>query len=203
MQVITGLAVVGAVPLTVGVVGWITGFCMGMVNHGRWHAWAQTGQALMLAGLACGLVLLILAVLWRGRPPLPRYPGPAAVVEPDLTPLALPEHQQYFASPPPELEYPVEQYPAEQHRRDQYPPDQYRPGGYLSAPPPAEYPPAAYPPGQYQSLDPGLSPDTVPGFRPQQPFAALPRYPERPRQRAYPAPPEPLSTDSADHQWSR
>jgi hypothetical protein len=183
MQVITGLAVVGAVPLTVGVVGWITGFCMGMVDHGRWHAWAQTGQALMLAGLACGLVLLILAVLWRGRPPLPGYPGPAAVVEPDLTPLALPEHQQYFAGPPPEPLYPVEQYP---------------PRGYLSAPPPAQYPP-----GQYQSLDPGLSPDTTPGFRPQQPFAALPRYPEQPRQRAYPAPPEPLSTDSADHQWSR
>jgi hypothetical protein len=76
MQVVTGLAVVGAVPLTVGVVGWITGFCMGMVDHGRWHAWAQACQTLMLAGLACGLVLLILAVLWRGRPSVPGYPEP-------------------------------------------------------------------------------------------------------------------------------
>jgi hypothetical protein len=32
MQVMTGLAVVGAVPLTAGVVGWITGFCMGLAG---------------------------------------------------------------------------------------------------------------------------------------------------------------------------
>ncbi|HEY1915207.1 MAG TPA: hypothetical protein VGH27_06470, partial [Streptosporangiaceae bacterium] len=149
MQVILGVAVVGAVPFTVGVVGWITGFCMGMVDHGRWHAWAQTGQWLMLAGAACGLVLLLLAVLWRGRPSSSGYPGLAglaglaAVAEPDLTPLAAPEHQQYLAEPPPEPEYPPElEYPQYSPGLE-YPPGYYPPGEYLSAPVPSAPVPSA------------------------------------------------------------
>jgi hypothetical protein len=114
MQVITGLAVVGAVPLTAGVVGWITGFCMGLAGHGRWHAWAQAGQILMLAGAACGLVLLGLVVAWRGRPPRPGY---AAARGPDLVPLASPEQQQDLAGPPPQS-YPL------------YPQEHYAPPGF-------------------------------------------------------------------------
>jgi hypothetical protein len=115
MQVMTGLAVVGAVPLTAGVAGWITGFCMGLAGHGRWHAWVQAGEILMLAGAGCGLVLLALVMAWRGQPSRPGH----AAREPDLVPLAWPEQQQYLAGQPPQS-YPL--YPQEH-----YPPPGFRP----------------------------------------------------------------------------
>jgi len=109
MRVIAWLAVAGAVPLTAGVILWVTGTAMGLASRSGWSGLAVAGEFLVLAGLLCGLGLMIMAALWQRQ--LPRGPaataaGPPAYSGPSLMPLASPEQQAYRAELPSAAAYP-------------------------------------------------------------------------------------------------
>jgi hypothetical protein len=58
------IAVAGSIPLTLGVIMWITGTAMGLASHHGWAGVAQVGVILMLAGLLCGLALIVVTAAW-------------------------------------------------------------------------------------------------------------------------------------------
>jgi hypothetical protein len=108
-RVLTGLAIAGAVPMTAGTILWLTGTAMGSAYHGHWARTAGLGEALLLAGLLCGLGMFVFAAVaerWTPRQPEvpPTHGGQ------DLMPLAAPEHQAFLAGTPPPPEPPP--YPA-------------------------------------------------------------------------------------------
>jgi hypothetical protein len=75
---------------------------MGAAYQGHWGTTAGFGEVLLLAGLICGLGVFVIAVAGERRTPQ----GPSAPPgggEPDLMPLASPEHQAFLADPPPPL----------------------------------------------------------------------------------------------------
>jgi hypothetical protein len=103
MRAIAWLAVAGAVPLTAGAILWVTGTAMGLASRSGWSGLAVAGEFLVLAGLLCGLGLIITAALWRRQ--LPRglaasAAGPPTCSGPSLMPLASPEQQAYPAELP-------------------------------------------------------------------------------------------------------
>jgi hypothetical protein len=121
-RVLTGLAIVGAFPMTAGAILWLAGTVMGSAYHGHWSGTAGLGEVLLLAGLLCGLAMFVFAAGAERR--TPRQPEvPSTRGEPDLMPLAAPEHQAFAADP----------YLAE----PQFPPDEQWPD---PEPPPPAYP---------------------------------------------------------------
>jgi hypothetical protein len=106
-RLLVGVAVVGAIPVTLGAILWLTGTVMGSVYHGRWSDTAGLGGVLLLAGLVCGLILFVLAAAGE------RWTLPESRKAPrDLTPLASPEQQAFLADPPPPDQGPPPPYPA-------------------------------------------------------------------------------------------
>src|SRR5487761_1791749 len=100
MRVIAGAAIAGAIPLTLGAIFWIVGSAMGLASHPGWGGLAQAGVVMMLAGLACGLIVIAAGAIWQPRAPgIPA--GPAQKEPPPdgltLTPLASPEQQEYLS----------------------------------------------------------------------------------------------------------
>jgi hypothetical protein len=99
-RVLTGVAITGAVPMTVGTILWLTGTVMGSAYHGHWAGPAGLGEVLLLAGLLCGLAMFVFAaVAERWTPRQPEVPSTQG--GPDLMPLAAPEHQAFLAGSPP------------------------------------------------------------------------------------------------------
>ncbi len=103
IRAITCLAVAGAVPLTVGTILWVIAAVMqGPAAARGWGGTASAGEVLVLAGLACGLALIIMATRWQRRTP---HPAAASAAEPfagneqALMPLASPGQQAYPAGP--------------------------------------------------------------------------------------------------------
>jgi hypothetical protein len=122
-RLLVGLAIAGAVPLTVGALLWLVGAAMGAAYHGHWSATAGLGEVLLAAGLICGLGVFLLAVVGERWTP-PGRPAPASGGEPDLMPLASPEHQAFLAGPPPPASPSPPappQFPPEQHWPDPEP----------------------------------------------------------------------------------
>lgn len=67
MRAIACLAVAAAVPLTAGTILWVVATVMRRsAPHGRGGT-ASAGEVLVLAGLVCGLALIIAATLWQRR----------------------------------------------------------------------------------------------------------------------------------------
>src|SRR5579859_2691401 len=102
-KLVVALAVVGAIPLTTGVLIWAIGSVMGIGFHGGWNVVAGTGRIIALAGLLPGLVMIVLAAsgrreMMRARPrnqpapPPPPYPPgthpPPAAPRPPALPAA-------------------------------------------------------------------------------------------------------------------
>src|SRR5579863_5394356 len=90
-KLVVALAVVGAIPLTTGVLIWAIGSVMGIGFHGGWNGVAGTGRIIALAGLLPGLVMIVLAAsgrreMMRARP-RPR-PVPAGTQPPARGPRA-------------------------------------------------------------------------------------------------------------------
>jgi hypothetical protein len=133
MRAITCLAVAGAVPLTVGAILWVIATVMqGLASARGWGGTAGAGEILVLAGLVCGLAMIIMATLWQRGTPRPAAAGAASTFAGDgqaLVPLAPPEQQAYPAGPAGMPLYP-QPYPS-------YPQPE------RADPPPATYPPAA------------------------------------------------------------
>jgi hypothetical protein len=99
-RVLTGLAIAGACPMTVGTILWLTGTAMGAAYPGHWGGTAGLGEVLLAAGLLCGLGMFVFAAVaerWTPRQP----EMPATQGGPDLMPLAAPEHQAFLTDPPP------------------------------------------------------------------------------------------------------
>ncbi len=165
IRVIAWLAVAGAVPLTAGVVLWVTGTAMGLASRSGWSGLGVAGEFLMLAGLLCGLGLMIMAALWQRQ--LPRGPaatdaGPPAYSGPSLMPLASPEQQAYRAELPSAPAYPQ---PDAGYPEPDGPVPAYRlPHGSTPA-----YPPDGTMPSYPQ-----------PGVAYPQPDGAMPSYPQPP-----------------------
>jgi hypothetical protein len=193
-RLVVGLAVTGAVPLTVGVIVWIIGSVLGLAHRGAADPAVVVGEFLMLAGLLFGLAVIVLAIAGararplsaatrsggnvRGEQGLPEQGLP----EQGLLPLASPEQQAFLADPPPPPYVPPP--PA----NPPYPPveETYRPD-WEAYPPPAGQPPAGHQPsaGQWpQQAMPGAwtsppGPPAVPGppgqgFFPDRGFPADP-----------------------------
>lgn len=102
LRVIAGLAIAGAVPLTLGAIFWIVGSALGLASHPGWGGLAQAGVIMMLAGLACGAIVVAAAAGWQRRQPGTATGPGRPVPTPDgraLTPLASPEHQEYLSGP--------------------------------------------------------------------------------------------------------
>jgi len=110
-KLVVALAVVGAIPLTTGVLIWAIGSVMGIGFHGGWNGVAGTGRIIALAGLLPGLVMIVLAAsgrreMMRARPRNQPAPAPAPYPpEHNLLPVA-PEHQAFLADPPPPEQVP-------------------------------------------------------------------------------------------------
>jgi hypothetical protein len=103
-RVLTGLAIAGAVPMTLGTILWLTGAAMGAAYHGGWGGLAGLGEVLLLAGLLCGLAMFVFAaVAERWTPRQPEVPSALLSAQDgqDLTPLATPEHQAFMTGPAP------------------------------------------------------------------------------------------------------
>jgi hypothetical protein len=125
---LAALAVTGAVPLTVGVILWVTGTVLQAGYHGGWSATAGTGELLIMAGLLCGLCMFVLAansVRWTPRVPVGR-------ARRALQQLASPEQQAWLADQP---------------RPAAAPQQAAEPGFPPVAPPPGNLPPGNLPPG--------------------------------------------------------
>jgi hypothetical protein len=149
MRAIACLAVAGAVPLTVGAILWVIASVMqGLASAHGWGGTAGVGEVLVLAGLVCGLAMIIMATRWQRGTPRPAAAGPAGRLEGNgqaLMPLASPEQQAYPAGPAgmPLYPQPPAGYPQADPQMLPYPrPDPAYPEADLAYPPP----PAAYPP---------------------------------------------------------
>jgi hypothetical protein len=112
-RLLVGLAVTGAVPLTAGVIVWITGSLLGLAHHGTPNTAPVIGEIMMLAGLLFGLAVIVLAITGaRARPhsAAARSGGDVhgeqglseqGMMGPGLMPLASPEQQAFLADPHP------------------------------------------------------------------------------------------------------
>jgi hypothetical protein len=200
-RLVVGLAITGAIPLTVGVILWVIGSAMRTAYHGGWSGPADVGEVMVLAGLVCGLALFVFAAAEQRR--MPRGPTGWADAslqrgEQALMPLDSPEHQAFLADPqpmpvrlagpgvPPGGVPPAD--PVYPQAGEFYPPaGEAHPLAGAAYPPAGQvYPPAAGPwpdQGMPQAWipPPGLGAPTGPGYRDN---------PEFPRERGFPVPPE-------------
>jgi hypothetical protein len=72
MRAIACLALAGAVPLTVGAILWVIASVMqGLASAHGWGGTAGAGAVLVLAGLVCGLAMIIMATRWQRGTPQP------------------------------------------------------------------------------------------------------------------------------------
>lgn len=142
-RLLAGLAITGAVPLTVGAIAWITGTAMKAVYHGRWGSTAGLGEVLVVVGLICGLIMFVIAATGDRAGPRPT----ATTGRTAALPLASPEQQAALADP--------------------RPPDPGPPTGPIAATGPlpltGQVPPGAVPP---QVIEPYLAPAPFPPERP-------------------------------------
>ena len=189
MRVIAGAAIAGAIPLTLGAIFWIVGSAMGLASHPGWGGLAQAGVVMMLAGLACGLIVIAAAAIWQHRAPgIPA--GPAQKEPPPdgltLTPLASPEQQEYLSrrsgQPPPFEPPPFEPppLPMPAYPRPEETPAYLQPEAITLYPPPA--------PGPAYQQPAGPAPYPQPEAMPAYPAAGPgPAYPQPEAMPAYPA----------------
>jgi hypothetical protein len=131
------IAAAGSIPLTLGVIMWIVGTSMGLASHHGWAGVARVGLILMLAGLLCGLALIVLAVVWRrGRP----GPGPSGAGDPRPPGVGEEWNHAVGADPiPVSSPAPVPFQPPALAPDPAFPPDRAPPGP--AAPPGPEIPP--------------------------------------------------------------
>jgi hypothetical protein len=66
---LTSLAILGAIPLTAGAVIWIVGTAMRLSSRRGWGGRIGTAEVMILAGLACGLLLFVFAAVRQRRMP--------------------------------------------------------------------------------------------------------------------------------------
>lgn len=204
-RLVIALAIVGAIPLTAGVLIWVIGAVMSAGFYGGWTGFAGAGKVTALAGLLLGLVMIVLAAsgrreVMRARPRRTRdHPGDTPP-PPDqsLLPVA-PEHQAFLADPSPQPEQPpppgtVHPPAGEQPLVEQgppgttYPPAGEQPPVEQGPPPGMAFPPLREPPG---SPYPEAGHGYPPSGEPYPPGAAAPphaagTYP--PAQRPWPVP---------------
>jgi hypothetical protein len=175
-RLLVGLAIAGAVPLTVGAILWLVGTVMASVYHGKWNGTAGIGGVLLLIGLICGLVLFVLAAVGERRT-MPEPWGQSRTDPPGLTPLASPEQQAFLADPPPPAPFPAEpSFPAG-------PPSQPFPAVPAPGPPtpgpPKQGPPAAGYPPPYLAEPPFPPDEQWPDPDPPPPYPAFPADDQR------------------------
>jgi hypothetical protein len=152
-RLLAGVAITGSIPLTLGVILWLIGTVMGAAYHGHWSRTAGLGEAMVLVGLICGLIMFVFAAAGERWTPHEPWTGPGRDGQ-DLMPLATPEQQAYLAGP----QRPNAQKPP---TGPAHPPAGMPPGAMLPAPTVAP-PPAAAP-----SLAPGApAPDEPPDWPP-------------------------------------
>jgi hypothetical protein len=149
-RLLVGLAIVGAIPMTVGAILWLVGTVMDSAYHGAWSGTAGLGGVLLMAGLICGLALFLLAAASE-RWALPGSCRPSRKDPRKLTPLASPEQQAFLADPQPPEQVCAEPAPPPAHSggqlpffpaEPQFPPDEQWPD---PEPPPPAHP--AFPNG--------------------------------------------------------
>jgi Zn-dependent protease with chaperone function len=140
MRAVACLAVAGAIPLTVGAILWVIAAArQGLASARGWGGTAAAGEVLVLAGLACGLAMIIMAARWQRRTPRSAAAGAAGTLAgngPALMALASPERHASLTGPAGMPVYPQ-------------PPAAYPQPPAAYPQPPAGYPqPGPSPPGQ-------------------------------------------------------
>jgi hypothetical protein len=147
-RLLVGVAITGSIPLTLGAIFWIVGTVMGAAYHGHWSRTAGIGEALVVIGLICGLIMFVFAAAgerWTPREPWDQSGDSGQ----HLMPLASPEEQAFLADPPrPDDEMPLSA-PMHPSTPLMHPPGaQMQPPGPPVQPAPGMSPPVVMPPGQ-------------------------------------------------------